>query len=143
VEAICEAQRTVALNYFDDGSVDAACPPIRALLHIMAHGHYEGKGIDDPSIRALFTREGLLAGDWYAERLAVKQTRDMALWRRHVASLESAGMESQPARIELERVSSPAYLAELRGTIGADPFHGQTPTVINRHHYRIPPLQTL
>jgi hypothetical protein len=131
VEAICEAQRTVALNYFDDGSVDAACPPVRALLHIMAHGHYESKGIDDPSIRALFTREGLLASDWYAERLAVKQKRDIELWRRHVASLESAGMEAQPARIELERVSSPAYLAELRGTIGADPFHGQTPTVIN------------
>jgi hypothetical protein len=28
----------VALNYFEDGSVDAACPPLKALLHIMAHG---------------------------------------------------------------------------------------------------------
>src|SRR6185437_16061362 len=55
IEAICETQRTVALNYFEDGSVNAACPPLGALLHIMAHGHYEGKGIDDPSIRALFT----------------------------------------------------------------------------------------
>jgi hypothetical protein len=26
---------------------------------------------------------------------------------------------------ELGRVSSPSYLEELRGTIGADPFHGQ------------------
>ena len=126
IEAICEAQRTVALNYFEDGSVEAACPPVRALLHIMAHGHCENKGIDDPSIRALFTREALLASDWYAERLAVKQKRDIALWRRHVASLNAAGLDSQAAKAELARVSSAAYLAELRGTIGADPFHLQT-----------------
>ena len=125
IEAICEAQRTVALNYFEDGSVDAACPPIRALLHIMAHGHYESKGVDDPSIRALFTREALLASDWYAERLTTKQKRDVALWRRHVTSLEASGLDATAARTELARVSSPAYLAELSGTIGADPFNKQ------------------
>jgi phosphoenolpyruvate carboxykinase (diphosphate) len=125
IEAICEAQKTVALNYFEDGSVNAACPPIRALLHIMAHGHYEGKGIDDPAIRALFTREILLASDWYKERLSVKQRRDMALWQRHVAALATAGKYVANAHAELIRVSSPEYLAELRGTIGADPFHLQ------------------
>ena len=125
IEAICEAQKTVALNYFEDGSVHAACPPIRALLHIMAHGQYEGKGIDDPSIRALFTREELLASNWYKERLAVKQRRDIALWQRHVAALEAAGKSVATAHAELMRMSSPEYLAELRGTIGADPFHGQ------------------
>jgi hypothetical protein len=36
------------------------------------------------------------------------------------------GMQS--ARAEMARVSSPAYLAELRGTMGADPFHGQIPS---------------
>ncbi len=91
IEAICEAQKTVALNYFEDGSVNAACPPIHALLHIMAHGHFEGKGIDHPTIRALFTREVLLASDWYKERLSIKQRRDIALWQRHVAALEAAG----------------------------------------------------
>ena len=45
VDAICEAQKRVALNYFDDASVEAACPPIRALLHIMAFGEYEGRKI--------------------------------------------------------------------------------------------------
>jgi hypothetical protein len=125
IEAICEAQKTVALNYFEDGSVNAACPPVRALLHIMAHGRYEGKGIDDPSIRALFTREALLASDWYKERLSVKQMRDIALWQRHVGALANAGKSVAAAHAELMRVSSPEYLAELRGTIGADPFHGQ------------------
>ena len=51
VEAIVDSQRRVALNYFEDGSVDAACPPLRALLHLMAHGHYEGMGIEAPAIR--------------------------------------------------------------------------------------------
>jgi hypothetical protein len=125
IEAICEAQRTVALNYFEDGSVEAACPPIRALLHIMAHGHYEGKGTDDPAIRALFTRDALLASDWYAERLAVKQQRDIALWRRHVADVEAGGADGiDAARAELARVNSREYLEELRGTIGADPACG-------------------
>jgi hypothetical protein len=125
IEAICEAQRTVALNYFEDGSVNAACPPIRALLHIMAHGNYEGRGIDDACVRTLFTREAMLASDWYAERLTVKQKRDVNLWSRHVAALEAAGLCAQAAKAGLSRVSSPEYLAELRGTIGADPFHGQ------------------
>lgn len=125
IEAICDAQKAVALNYFEDSSVNAACPPIRALLHIMAHSHFEGKGIDDPGIRALFTREVLLASDWYQERLAVKQRRDITLWQRHVAALEAAGKYVPTAHAELMRVSSPEYLAELRGTIGADPFQGQ------------------
>ncbi|HVW08230.1 MAG TPA: hypothetical protein VHC90_06590 [Bryobacteraceae bacterium] len=120
IEAICEAQRLVALNYFEDGSVDAACPPIRALLHIMAYGNFEGKTVEDPSIREMFTREALLASDWYAERLATKQKRDIALWTRHVAATGSS-----TAKAELAHVTAPAYLEELRGTIGADPFHGQ------------------
>jgi hypothetical protein len=120
--------------------VDAACPPLKALLHIMAHGSYEGMGLDDPRFRKLFARETVLASDWYKERLRVKQQRDTALWHRHVADLEKfqQGRTAAPAacdfdleerlreaRAELARVSSPAYLHELRGTIGADPFHGQ------------------
>jgi hypothetical protein len=120
VDAICEAQRKVALNYFEDGSVAAACPPIRALLHIMAHGHYEGAHVDDPRIRDLFTREALLSSDWYRERLRVKQRRDIALWQRHVNAADTTF-----TRARLAHVSSPDYPAELIGTIGADPFTNQ------------------
>ena len=42
VNAIVDAQQRVALNYFEDGSVEAACPPLKALLYIMAHGEYGG-----------------------------------------------------------------------------------------------------
>jgi hypothetical protein len=142
VDAIVESQRRVALNYFEDGSVEAACPPLRALLHIMAHGHFEGTDANDPAIRALFTRETLLASDWYRERLRVKQERDIALWRRHIAALEvfrssprnrAAALQLdvegllQAAQAMLDRVTSPAYLGELAGTLGADPFHLQLP----------------
>jgi len=139
IDAIVEAQRRVALNYFEDGSVAAACPPLKALLHIMANGSYEGMNLASPEFRALFERETLLASKWYRERLRTKQQRDIALWNRHVAALEtfrhaaayatnhefSVEERLQSARAELARVSAPAYLTELRGTIGADPFHGQ------------------
>jgi hypothetical protein len=117
VDAICEAQRRVALNYFEDGSIDAACPPVRVLLHVMAHGHYEGRSIADPALRAMFTRDAVLASDWYHARLAAKQARDVALWTRHVAATGSA-----LARERLAWVSSPKYLQSLHGTIGADPI---------------------
>jgi phosphoenolpyruvate carboxykinase (diphosphate) len=128
VDAIVETQTRVALQYFEDGSVNAACPPLMALLHIMAHGSYEGRGVDAPEIRGLFAREAMLESDWYRERLAVKQERDVALWTRHVAALEAArvnGSTLEEARLQLARVSAPAYLRELEGTIGADPFHLQ------------------
>src|SRR5271154_2122797 len=143
VDAIVESQRRVAMNYFEDGSFEAACPPLRALLEIMAHGSYYGMGVDHPEVRGMFTREALLASDWYNERLHAKQQRDIALWRRHVHALEqfrATDQEFPPqdgidfdsrfalAHAQLARVSSPAYLDELRNTIGADPFHAQLPS---------------
>jgi hypothetical protein len=142
VGAIVETQRRVAMNYFEDGSVEAACPPLRALLEIMAHGSYFGMGVEHPEIRGMFAREALLASDWYQERLRVKQERDIALWHRHVRALEEFRLAEQEfpprddidfesryalARAQLTRVSSRTYLEELVGTIGADPFHGQIP----------------
>ena len=70
----------------------------------------------------------MLQSDWYRERLVVKQERDVALWTRHVAALEAArvnGSRLEEVRLQLARVSAPAYLRELEGTIGADPFHLQ------------------
>ena len=126
VDSIVDAQRRVALNYFEDGSVDAACPPLKALLHIMAHGHFEGAGIEDPKVRLLFARETVMASDWYKERLVVKQKRDIALWKRHMVALKAAGPaykeRREQAAEQLARVIAPEYLDELAGTLGADPF---------------------
>ena len=137
INNIVETQQKVAQQYLNDGSVEDACPPLQALLYIMATGHYQGKEVHDPEIRALFTKENLLASDWYLERLQVKQTKDIALWRRHVDSLQNFSELSNyadeverlnikerltMARNELERVKSPAYLEQMIGMIGADPL---------------------
>ena len=140
VGAIVEAQRRVALNYFEDGSVESACPPLKGLLYIMARGEYDGMGLSDARFRKLFGRDAVLESDWYRERIRCRQERDVALWQRHLAALEQfqgsgamaastpdfdVGERWRGARRELARVSSPAYVDELRGTIGADPFAGQ------------------
>ncbi len=140
VDNIVEAQQRVAAAYFADGTIDDACPPLKALLHIMARGSYDGKDASHPEIRALFTREALLASDWYRERLAIKQERDVALWERHVRSLTEflarvghrdeavrlgIAKRLEHARAELERVGAADYPTTLIGTIGADPIHRQ------------------
>jgi hypothetical protein len=103
----------------------------------MATGHYQGKDVHHPEIRALFTRDALLASEWYRERLETKQTRDIALWQRHIVYLEdyinrasrldmALRLDIQNrlagAQVRLEQVRSGAYLESLRGTIGADPM---------------------
>ncbi len=138
INNIVEAQQRVAKAYLDDGSVESACPPLKALIHIMATGSYEGKDASDPKIRQMFTREYLLASDWYRERLEIKQQRDENLWKRHIRNLEqflalpSHSEEAERlsivdrlenARRQLNRIQSPEYLESLRGTTGADPLH--------------------
>ncbi len=137
VNNIVEAQQGVAQQYLDDGSVEDACPPLKALLHIMASGEYQGRDVHHPEIRSMFTRDYLLASDWYHERLEVKQQRDITLWRRHVHNLkqflnldshadvaEKLDIEGRlkKAEAQLEMVQSPDYVKWLAGTIGADPL---------------------
>jgi len=137
VEAIVEAQRQVALEYFHDGSIEAACPPVKAVLHLMAHGNYLGMTSGDPKLRALFTRASVLGSDWYRERLRAKQARDIDLWTRHVRSLSDYGRDPEisrelgieerlaEARRQLDRARSLQYLNELSGTIGVDVALGE------------------
>ncbi len=137
IQNIVETQQKVAQQYLDDGSVEDACPPLQALLHIMATGTYQGQDIHNAEIRALFTKETLLASDWYLERLQVKQNRDIALWQKHVKNLqdfsEKANYSGEVERLdinqrlinakeELERVENPHYLEQMVGMIGADPL---------------------
>lgn len=132
---ISEAQQQVASRYFNDGSIDEACPPLRALLSIMLDGEFEGKTVHDPEIRQLFTREHLLSSDWYQQRLANRQQRDIDLWSRHATYVrrfidnphnESVVEQMQlndrhnVARRHLEEAQAADYLQSLVGTIGTD-----------------------
>jgi hypothetical protein len=133
INAIVDAQRMVAKDYFEDGGIELACPPVKAILHIMAHGHYEGKRADHPEIRKLFTREYLIGSDWYRERLRTQEMVDKALWTRHRDALRrfaESGLPATsvdlPARVaavdrHLGYLGSEAYRSALVGTIGADP----------------------
>lgn len=136
VKNICEAQERVAKEYFEDGSIADACPPLRALLSIMATGSYEGATVQDPYVRKMFSRDYLLGSDWYKKRLAAKQQVDIRLWTRHLKyvdtflqmpayaaearTLDLDGRRKRAAA-ELEKAKSPRYLDELVGMLGTDP----------------------
>ena len=137
LDNIISTQKRVAQLYFNDGGISLACPPLRALLHIMLQDEFEGKGLDHPEIRALFTRKSMLASDWYNERLKAKQTVDIHLWDRHVRSLKAfaakANYAEEAARLgvsdrltyaqrTLEMVRSSDYIERLHGTIGVQPL---------------------
>jgi len=124
------------LNYFEDGSIDAACPPLKALLHVMAHGEYECMGYRGPKFRSMFTLDALTSSDWYQERLDTKQKVDIELWERHQKYLEAflkidinegmeerideEGLRRRIAR-RLETFKSNEYREKLEGCLGVDP----------------------
>ncbi|HEX8465634.1 MAG TPA: hypothetical protein VF627_13535 [Abditibacterium sp.] len=116
MDNIIETQKRVAGQYFADGSIEMACPPLKALLHIMRDDHFEGKDLNHPEIRALFTREALLSGDWYAGQLAAKRAKDKALWERHVAYLEGFLTKENYAH-EAARLGLQARMEQARGTL--------------------------
>ena len=136
IDNILATQRQVAAHYFADGGVEAACLPLRALIHIMRDGHYQGRGLDDPTLRKQFTREELLQSDWYAARIKAQQQSESSLWQRHVRYLEQFCAQSgyadeaerlgvagrlKRARIKLGKVRQKSHLKTLIGTLGLDP----------------------
>jgi hypothetical protein len=138
INNIVQTQQKMAKAFFEDGSIAECCPPLQALLRDMA-AESSSKGDDaaSQSLRELFTRENVLASDWYQERLVIKQRRDIALWTRHVdylgeflarpshrqvaRQMDIAG-RLRIAKKSLEEVSSSDYRKRLIGTIGADPI---------------------
>jgi hypothetical protein len=128
----------VARSYFKDGTVDLAVPPLRALLEIMADGHSaQGWGLDSPEFRALFTRESVLASDWYAQRLDAKQAAAAARAGAGLAAIEkfvsTPGNEGpterldmparvEAARAEAARLAGPQFREQLVGTAGSTPL---------------------
>ncbi|MEW4452477.1 hypothetical protein AB1L30_07375 [Bremerella sp. JC817] len=137
IKHIAEVQQRVAQRYLDDGSIEEACPPLKALLTIMAEGSYNGKTAQDPEFRAMFTRESLLKSDWYMERLTTKQQRDIELWKRHMDSLKNFLVDSvyieqetreelkrrqQYVEQELKRLQAADYIQSQIGTLGVQPM---------------------
>ena len=138
VENIAQAQAKAARDYILDGSADrGAIPPLRALLHIMAEGSFEGHGIEDPEIRRLFTRDYVLASDWYEKRLDAYLEREKAYlvsaiaWQRAFLAepgnksghtVRRVGESLAAAESQLACVTTQGCRKSLVGTIGLDPL---------------------
>ena len=128
----------MARAYFKDGTVDLAVPPLRALLEVMADGvTSQGHDLASPEFRELFTREAVLASDWYAQRLDAQQAAAVARAEAGLAAIErfvaTPGNEEPTARLgmaarveaaraEAERLASPELRAQLVGTTGSTPL---------------------
>ena len=133
---IVETQKQIAKLYFEDSSIDDACPPLKALLHIMAFGEYEGHDINSNELRSLFEPENLLESDWYQQRIKAKCQVDEGLFKKQLESLVKFSSDpiykDQQERLKvteaiktitekLESAKDPSYLDSLIGTIGVDP----------------------
>ena len=134
---LVEAGKLVAQRYFDDGSIEKACPPLRALLEVMYHGNWEGKGLLDEEFRSLFDPQKILSSDWYENRLKTRLSVTRKYWSGRVDYLDEflADMANREAserlgikalkdfavdalsRLEDEQDS----ISRIRGCLGTDP----------------------
>ncbi len=136
MENIVHAMRTAAQSYFADGSIQQAVPPLYALLHIMRDGNWNGADASDPEFRALFTRQHVLASEWYGARLEAQQRRDIAQRDARVDYLQKLLSRENYSDVATElgirqkltdaKASAAAareknYTARLTGTLGIDP----------------------
>jgi len=142
METIVSTNRRVAKDYIADGSAAMACPPLKALLYIMAEGSYEGMTINDPKFRAMFTREAVIGSDWYKQRLSTFRDREAIRLTNFISSMEGYLTKTQQAgnwkgqeiakrlnleerlaacKAELARVKTADYLKSLEGSLGVDP----------------------
>lgn len=120
VGTIVTTHRRVAQSYIDDGTIALAVPPIRALLEIMANGATsDGLGLRDDAFREQFSRESVLASEWYRERLASQRSSEIAFVERSIAAVDD--FISRPQASTAERLGLPdrreclqGRLAELR-----------------------------
>lgn len=88
MRTIVATHQRVAQTYIDDGTIALAVPPVRALLEVMANGvTTDGLTLQDPTFREAFTRDAVLASDWYAQRLASQRSADMAYAERALAAM--------------------------------------------------------
>lgn len=129
------AHKRAAEAYFADGSIDGACPPLKALLYIMRDGNYEGKTLADESIRKLFEREEILKSEWYVERLMARQQVDVNSLQRMISQVQAKIVASDndslgrkytrdltEANAKLKSIKTLNSLKSLAGTIGVDPY---------------------
>jgi hypothetical protein len=116
---LANAQKAAVEPYYQDGSYERACTPVQALLDIMKHGQWQGKGPEHPEVQAMFTRKAVLSSPWYHTRLDAKWKQDQRRLERLLSEGKLMGEKLDQATAELARVKSPAYREALVGHLGA------------------------
>ncbi len=135
VDSIVAGHKKAALMYFEDGSVEFACPPLRHLLYIMAHGSSHGLTLESPEVRNLFKRESLIRSEWYKRRLEHQKDLDEKRAQKQVDALKTFMAQPYNRKVsktlllnqrlsrtekKLAEIKNPKYLESLVGTLGAD-----------------------
>jgi len=144
MDNIVATHQRIAENYFADGSIELACPPLRALLHLMRDGTWEGHPLESLPLRQLFTRKHLLESDWYAARLEAQKQQDEQLAARQVDALAKFLMRPQYAD-EATRLGIPDRLERAHQRLDAARDPGYTRTLVGtlgRQSSFVPPKQT-
>jgi len=125
--------RNIAKQYIEDGTVEGACPPLKALIYIMANGEYNGMKQDSQEFRDMFKAENVLKSDWYKERLTCRQTVETKKLEKNLEYLNKQLIEKpklteqikktiSEVEEELKYVKSAQYLEDIDGSIGTDPY---------------------
>jgi len=104
IKNLVEAGKIVAQRYFDDGSIEKACPPLKALITIMVKGEWEGKKITDSDFRELFDPKNIMLSDWYQERLKTRIKVTKNYWESRIEYLDQF-MADQKNKESIERLS--------------------------------------
>ncbi|EDM27869.1 hypothetical protein LNTAR_00670 [Lentisphaera araneosa HTCC2155] len=133
INNIVENQTLIAKRFINEGSAETAIPPLKALVHIMAFGEYEGMKVSDTEFRELFSREKVIASDWYQARIEAKVAKDEKTRLQSIAYLKKK-LQKPNVREDI-RLSVEARLKALEvkpkkkdqinkymGTLGADPI---------------------
>ena len=104
IKNLVEAGKIVAQRYFDDGSIEKACPPLKALITIMVKGEWEGKKITDSDFRELFDPKNIMLSDWYQERLKTRIKVTKNYWESRIEYLDQF-MADQKNKESIERLA--------------------------------------
>lgn len=138
VKNIINGHKKIAVSYIEDGTAEAAIPPLKALIHIMANGSYKGMTRESQSFRELFKYENVIKSDWYLKRLKRKQEIEVELINKKIDHLtefidnpvNSGVIETfdykkrlKEAKRHKKYLLSDEYLNFLEGSLGADIIH--------------------
>jgi hypothetical protein len=94
---IVDAQRRAAEIFFHDGSIEGVCPPLRALLEIMAFGESNGLRRSSPEFRRMFEPQTLRSQDWYQRRLEAFRRQQIRHWERCRGEMQALRTSTEAA----------------------------------------------